>query len=432
MKAEPVSTVNHAAFLVAVLFTGMIAGAAIWAILFVMNAGISLVWDRFPVYLGEYYPVFVCIAGGIVIGLFTRRFGPYPENLPAVMAKVKSNGRYEYKELGPMAVGAVLPLVFGGSIGPEAGLTGAIAAICTWVGDRLKRIGNDIRDLTEVGMYATLSAIFGAPLFGLAGVATEGSAKKISKPMRIAIYVFAIAGALIAIILLKHVFGGGMEMPHYSGIVYGRDELIWLIPICIIGALGGWLFCVLDHAFHGISERMESKPVVTAVIGGAVLGICGVVLPLTMFSGEAQSEELNATWATMSAIVLLATGFVKIAVTSFCVNMGWRGGHFFPVIFSGIAIGYGLASVSGIDPVFAVCAATAAVVGGVMRKPLMTILLLFLCFPIESVLVLAVGAAIGSLIPLPESVRRTMENPAVPPQEEAPRPRCGGRRPDRI
>lgn len=425
MEERPVSTVNRAAFLVAVLFTGMMAGAAIWAILFVMDAGISLIWDRFPVYLGECYPIFVCIAGGIVIGLFTKRFGPYPENLPAVIAKVKENGRYEYKELGPMAAGAVLPLVFGGSVGPEAGLTGAIAAICTWVGDRLKRIGKDMRDLTEVGMYATLSAIFGAPLFGLAGVATDGSVKKteVARPMRILIYAFAIAGALIAIMLLRNIFGGGMEMPHYSGIVYGREELMWLIPICIVGALGGWMFCVLDHAFHGISARMEGRPVVTAVIGGAVLGICGVVLPLTMFSGEAQSEDLNATWATMSAAVLLATGFVKIAVTSFCVNMGWRGGHFFPAIFSGIAIGYGLASVSGIDPVFAVCTATAAVMGGVMRKPLMVVLLLFLCFPVESVLVLAAGAVIGSLIPLPGSVRRAMEHPERIPAEEAPRPR---------
>lgn len=53
---------------------------------------------------------------------------------------------------------------------------------------------------------------------------------------------------------------------------------------------------------------------------------------------------------------------------------------------------------------FSICASTAAVVGGVMRKPLMTVLLLFLCFPLHSVLVLAVAAVIGSHIPLPKSV----------------------------
>lgn len=429
MDGRSVRPINRAAFLVAVLFTGMIAGAAIWTILFAMNVGISLIWDRFPVYLGEYYPIAVCILGGIVIGSFTKRFGPYPENLPVVMSKVKAEGRYEYRDLGPMAVGAVLPLVFGGSVGPEAGLTGAIAAICTWVGDRLKRIGRDLKELTDIGMYATLSAIFGAPLFGLAGVATDGSDKtEIPRALRILIYVFAIAGALSAIMILREIFGGGMEMPHYDGLVCGRDEIAWLIPVCLIGASAGWMFCILDHVFHGISTRMEGRPVLTATIGGAALGICGLILPLTMFSGESQAEDLNAAWVTMSATLLLATGFVKVAITALCVNMGWRGGHFFPVIFSGIAIGYGLAAISGIDPVFAVCASTAAVVGGVMRKPLMTVLLLFLCFPIESVLILAAGAIIGSIVPLPGSVRKSLGGT---PPEEAPRPRCGDPSPGR-
>lgn len=429
MDGRPVRPINRAAFLVAVLFTGMIAGAAIWAILFAMNAGISLIWDRFPTYLGEYYPVVVCIAGGAVIGLFTKRFGPYPENLPAVMSKVRDEGRYEYRDLGPMAVGAVLPLVFGGSVGPEAGLTGAIAAICTWVGDRLKRIGRDLKELTDIGMYATLSAVFGAPLFGLAGVATEGSeGTGASRAMRVLIYVFAIAGALSAIMMLRGIFGGGMDMPRYDGIVYGRSEIAWLIPLCLIGASAGWMFCVLDHAFRRVSAKMEGRPVLTATMAGAALGICGVVLPLTMFSGESQTEDLNAAWTAMSAALLLATGFAKIAVTALCVNMGWRGGHFFPVIFSGIAIGYGLAAISGIDPVFAVCATTAATVGGVMRRPLMTVLLLFLCFPVESVIVLAAGAAIGSIIPLPGSIGGEL---GEAPPEEAPRTRCGDPPPGR-
>ena len=110
-------------------------------------------------------------------------------------------------------------------------------------------------------------------------------------------------------------------------------------------------------------------------------------------------EQLDVSWTTMSASILLATGFLKIVVTAMCVNMGWRGGHFFPVIFSGVAIGYGLATVFGIDPVFSVCAVTAAVVGGVTRKPLMSILLLFLCFPLYDLPVLVLAALVGVYLP---------------------------------
>ena len=53
-----------------------------------------------------------------------------------------------------------------GNIGPEAGLTGVIAGLCTWVGDRLRRFGADFRALTTVGVQATLTALFTAPLYG--------------------------------------------------------------------------------------------------------------------------------------------------------------------------------------------------------------------------------------------------------------------------
>ena len=402
-----VTAYNRSIFLVSTLITGAIAGACIWAILFVMNTGISLIWDRIPVYLGSFYPVIVCTVGGVIIGLFARRFGDYPETLPTVMAKVKEEGRYGYDKLGVMSASAVLPLVFGGSVGPEAGLTGVIAALCTWVSDRFRRFGRGLRGLTEVGVYATLSTIFTAPLYGFAGVATdghEGDEDEIPKTMRILTYVFAVAGALLALMTLSHLFGGGMSMPRYTDVGYGTDEFLWLIPICFIGALGGWLFTVLDKVFHRISDALDGRKVVRATIGGLLLGLCGLMLPLTMFSGELQTEELDGMWMTLAPVTLLLIGFVKIAITALCVNMGWRGGHFFPVIFAGISIGYGLSAIFSVDPVFSICASTAAVVGGVMRKPLMAVLLLLLCFPLHSVLVLAVAAVIGSHMPLPKSV----------------------------
>lgn len=177
-----------------------------------------------------------------------------------------------------------------------------------------------------------------------------------------------------------------------------------MIPLCIVGGMAGWLFCVMEKVMERVSDIFGDRKVLKAVTGGLILGLCGMVLPYTMFSGEVQAEVLNETWMTMSALVLILTGFVKVVVTAMCVNMGWRGGHFFPVIFAGISIGFGMSALMGVDPVFSVCATTAALMGGVMRKPLVAVLLLFLCFPVHSVLVLALAAFIGSRIPLPSFV----------------------------
>ena len=193
---------NRALFLLSVILTGAIAGSLVWLILFVMNSGLNLIWNQMSSWFGTLYPVVMCIIGGVVIGLFARRYGQYPEDLRAVMSRVKRDGGYGYDKLGRISVAAVLPLVFGGSVGPEAGLTGVIAGLCSWVSDRMRRFGSDLRELTEAGVTATMSALFGAPLYGFAeGMSGRPSeTHEMSKWMRATVYIVAIAGALGALL----------------------------------------------------------------------------------------------------------------------------------------------------------------------------------------------------------------------------------------
>ncbi|MBC2890344.1 chloride channel protein [Gordonibacter massiliensis (ex Traore et al. 2017)] len=415
---ETTKLANRTLFVLAVIVTGAVAGAFVWALLFAMNLGITFIWSNLGSRFGIYFPLAACLVGGLVIGLFTKRFGPYPEDLNEVMAKVKRDGRYDYDKLGSLSVAALLPLFFGGSVGPEAGLTGAVAGICTWVGDRMKRFGADFQKLTEVGTMAALSAIFTAPLFGFAAPlygngdgdgddreGKGGSTITLPKNGKIVVYFCAIAGALGAFMGLGALFGGGLSLPRFTDIHVGATELAWLVPLALIGALGGWLFCVFDGLFEKAASKMGDRPVVKALIAGLVLASVGILLPFTMFAGETQAEQLGEVWTTMGAAALLATGFAKVAVTPLCIRFGWRGGHFFPVIFSGIAIGYGMAALTGADPVFCLCACTAALVGGVMRQPLMAVLLLFLCFPVKGVVVMFLAAALGAAVPLPKAFR---------------------------
>ncbi len=94
---------------------------------------------------------------------------------------------------------------------------------------------------------------------------------------------------------------------------------------------------------------MGDRPVAKAMLAGLALALCGMALPYAMFAGETQSTLLMARWTAIPAGALVATGFVKAALTPACIKLGWRGGHFFPVIFSGIALGYGFAQISGAD-----------------------------------------------------------------------------------
>ncbi len=408
-------------FIIMTFAFGAFAGAFAWAFFFLMNVGITLLWEVAPRTFAAFglpaviYPLAFCTLGGLCIGLFAKRFGPYPADMNTVMAQVKKSGRYDYDHLGASFFGALLPLLFGGSIGPEAGLTGVIAGLCTWVGDRLRFVGSEMRELAEAGTAAVISAIFTAPLFGMAvplvGAADEsGGARSVSevrlgvpKAAKIAVYLLAVAGALGAMMLLGHLFGANGGLPRFEHLALGVRELAWGIPFVLIGTVAGWLFFPFGAAARFLSEKLSGHLVIKPVIAGAVLGAIGIGLPFALFAGEAQSEQLAGTWTTYGAGILLLTGVAKVFTTQFCLHMGWRGGHFFPLIFAGVSLGYGLALLTGADPGFSLCAVTGALMGAVMRQPIMTVLLLFLVFPLDGAFVLLVAAALGSLVPVPRS-----------------------------
>ena len=128
---------NRLLFALCVLITGAIAGAFVWAFFFCMDIGLGLLWEKLPQMLGAAagreapalasgpfgfaaWPLIVCLIGGLAIGLYDKHVGFAPEELNVVMGKVKGGGRYPYDHLGKRSLSALLPLLFGGSVGPEA------------------------------------------------------------------------------------------------------------------------------------------------------------------------------------------------------------------------------------------------------------------------------------------------------------------------
>ncbi len=426
---------NRSLFVVCTIVTGAFAGAAVWAFFKLMGIGLAFLWETLPAMLVAYaqqvapdavqampvlfsgafgflpWTLLLCLGGGLAIGLFRKRFGELPEDLDTVMKDVKENGRYEYDRLGRMSVAALLPLVFGGSVGPEAGLTGVIAGLSTWVGDRMRRFGSDFKDLTCAGVQAALSAVFTAPLYGFVAP-FAGSASDIPeqgtfvapKRWKAVAYLCAVAGALVAFLGLGALFGGGLGMPRFSALSVGAPELCWLIVLVAAGCAAGWLF----HIGNAVSGKVRGRlggPVVRCVLAGFLLAVAGTAFPLVMFAGESQSELVMESYAQIGAVALLATGFLKPLLTAVCIKLGWRGGHFFPLIFSGICLGYGFSLVLGIDAVFCCAACTAACMAAVMRQPLMVALLLFLCFPVSGVAVMLVAALVAAAVPLPRCLK---------------------------
>lgn len=199
--------------------------------------------------------------------------------------------------------------------------------------------------------------------------------------------------------------GGGMGMPRFESAEVGSLELVWLIPLALVGTVCGWLYFVSEHASEALAHAMGEHPVVKAMLAGLALAICGTVLPYTMFAGETQADVLMETYLTIPAGVLIATGLVKAMLTPALINLGWRGGHFFPVIFSGVS--WATALPSSPAPIRSFASPSARprrwaryASAGHGRGPAAYV------FPTQGIVCMIIAAAIAAGIPLPKPLRK--------------------------
>ena len=379
---------------------GAFAGLVIWCFLKIMTVGMELIWTELPEQLNiPFYTVIVCTVGGLIIGLFRKKFGDYPEELGVVLGKVKNDKAYDYKNMAVMLVAALLPLLFGSSVGPEAGLTGIIVGLCYWAGDNLKAAHIDAKEYSKMGMAVTLSVMFHSPLFGLFTVEeeSESDVSSIGKGSKLYIYGLALAGGAAVYMILSDIFGNAMEgFPSFETVApHGMDYVMVIVYI-----LCGLVLAKVYEVTHEKSAVLAGKlpAVLRETIGGLFLGIIGMLVPAMRFSGEHQMGELMTEYGKYLPIALIGAAFLKIILTNTCIQFGLRGGHFFPVIFAGVLLGYGVAMIAfpgGGHEIFAAAVVTAATLGGTMKKPLAVTMLLFICFPVRLAVWIFVGAAVA-------------------------------------
>lgn len=382
---------------------GGFIGIIIWAFLKIMSEGIFFLWEWIPKQVEiPFYTVIVCVVGAVLIGLIRKKYGDYPEEMDVVIEKVKTEKRYEYKNMLVMLVVALLSLLIGSSVGPEAGLVGIIVGLCYWAGDNLKFAHQHAKACTGIGMEVTLSMLFHAPLFGIFAVeenAEVDTEKRLDTSSKVFLYGVALAAATAVIMLLNKLFGAGMEgFPSFDSVEPTMQDYFMIVVYVIVGCLLAKFYELTHKGCHILAGKIP--PILREVVAGLCLGIVGTFVPMIMFSGEEEMGALMTEYVEYIPWMLVGVAFLKVLITNVCVQSGLKGGHFFPVIFAGVALGYGVAMLVFPDPAahvaFGAAMVTAATLGGTMKKPLAVTMLLFLCFPVKLFVWIFLAALVGS------------------------------------
>lgn len=402
MKTKAANQVKYALF---GALLGSCAGAVVWGFLKVMAMGTEFVWEWIPGKWNiSFYPVIIGVIGGVLMGLLHKYGGDYPEELGTVLGKIKKEKHYGYDKMLLILLCAMIPLVMGSSVGPEAGLVGIISALCYWVSDNMKLAHEDAKNYSEVGIAVSLSVLFHAPLFGLFAVEEDKkneSIGELTKSTKFVIYGLAIAASLGVYQGLSHLFGAGLAgFPSFASVELTLVDYGMMIVYMIAGCLLAVFYEATHRGFHKIANGIPVE--IREVFGGLLLGLVGTFVPAVMFSGEEQMAHLMENYLGYAPLFMIVAAFLKIALTNACIMHGLRGGHFFPVIFAGACAGYGIAMLVFTESTghvaFGAAIVTATLLGATMKKPLAVAMLLMICFPVRMCVWIFLAAVIGSKV----------------------------------
>jgi H+/Cl- antiporter ClcA len=349
---------------------GALAGLA-----FIGVTGFGNKWyvDSDPSWFGgHWWWIAVTASAGVAVGLL-RRFTHLPEDIPGLITDLQS-GEVNPRLVPGIVVVSAVSLIGGASLGPEKALGSIGGGAGTWISRRREMDEEDAQVNTLAGFAGAYGGLFSSTVMVvmmIMEVARPGGRKFtkalvgaiVAASVSFGIY-FAIAGA---------VFLDEYKVPSYR---FEDWQLLAGIPLGLIAAVVVTLLVAFARLATALFGRLKLPGIVTPTLGGALFGLVGVALPLTMFTGSSQLETVLKGAGTLGVALLAATLLAKMVTFGVSQASGFVGGPIFPALFVGGTAGVLVHQlIPGVPLGLAFTCLLAAVPGAMVSAPFSMVLL---------------------------------------------------------
>lgn len=362
---------------------GILATLVIVGFTSLMHLGIWGIWDYLPQQLGApfWWPLAISLAGAVLVGLLQKYVGPYPFSMHETLQKAKQPHFYR-DQIWRNCLNALVILILGAGVGPEAALVAIVTGLAVWIGDRLQYAENNSTFLLTNSLGAVLALVFTNPFFGLSEQIDHEQPQRSNKSVRhFAVYVATIASGWL-------VFSGLSQLVStpFFHLRFQHFDVTWgWVPAGIVAFLLAELFSWVYA--KGIKPVQKLKqihaPIWLALLGGLVLGLSGMWSEYFLFSGEDSVTKLVGEYQHLTPVTLLILGLGKMLLAIFYNATGWRGGDIFPNVFGSVCLGLMTAQLLGLSAVACATVFGAVMLTNIMQKPLVVCGLLVLVFPLS-------------------------------------------------
>jgi H+/Cl- antiporter ClcA len=347
-----------------------------------MSLGLNLLWfswlDRGDVapFSGTWKIVAIMTVAGLIVGLIHHFTHAEEANVFLAVSK----GRLEPKGVPAALLVSLTSLVGGFSLGPEVPSGMLAGGLATWISEKRKMSDESTASNVRSGVVAAYGGLFTSPIsfvlmllelphkqapvyFGTLAIASAAAALGFS-------IFYALSGNEYAELLRI------LDLPTYT-------LEVWMIGAAILfSALGvalAMVYVVMLGSLKRLTAPLARQPILRGVLGGFLLGLLAMALPITLFLGGDSMAFVTEHGTEIGLALVVIIVFAKMLATSGALAMGFIGGPIFPLLFTGAAAGTAINLIfPGVPLGLAVGCTMAAFTGALLPAPFMISLVVLL------------------------------------------------------
>jgi H+/Cl- antiporter ClcA len=261
-------------------------------------------------------------------------------------------------------------LVGGFSLGPEVP-TGMIAGgVAAAVADK-QDWDDDTRKVTFASsLSATYAGLFTSPFVA---VMLELELAPPRHRVIASVLVIQVVAALVGFAVFFAVGGFASLLAELSLPTYQFELWHFVVAagMAVVAVGIGALTAALAALFKRMAAPLADHLFVRGALAGFALGLLGMAVPLTLFSGATTLPLATSEAAGLGAAMLIISLVAKIAAMTAAQAFGFIGGPIFPLVFAGGALGAAVHSIAPDIPLaLTVTTGMAAVPAAVLPLPL--------------------------------------------------------------
>jgi H+/Cl- antiporter ClcA len=278
----------------------------------------------------------VPVVAGLLVGLAYRVFR-LPNRFGGFIDELKE-GQVE-PSTAPAAIGiAVISLVGGASLGPEAPMGTAGGAAGTWLARRDRADNAGVRQLTFVGISGAFGGLMSTPIGG------PLLAFELEHDQTHGYYLTQLVPGILSGAVAFGIMWPVLGAPFAGLLSLDRGPFAsWMLVAAVgLGVAGVVAALVVGRTLLALAaafRRLDGHPVARGLVGGAIVGAIGFALPLTLFSGQTTLPVILDDAGQMGVVMLLLLAFAKAVTLGVSLGGGFYGGPVFPTFFMGGVLG---------------------------------------------------------------------------------------------